>query len=94
MGILKDLVAMLHNITNMVRIVALVFIISVGLLAAFGYFAVQSATEQLGARAERLGEKAIEARRIEARNNRLAKEGWGDETAGDWHEESDRGVDD
>ena len=81
MSLLESIDRVTESATGIVRLIAMMVTACVAIFSLFSYFAARNAVSELGMRAERVGTEAIEAARIEAQNARLAKEGWGYETA-------------
>jgi len=87
MQALVDLVGTIAG--SIQRIVALVLVAGL-ILSLIVTFGLQSAApvvaDKIGERAERMGDKAIQAAREEHRAAALAKDGWGYDTATDVHD--------
>ena len=66
-----------HAYTSTVRIVVLGAIVLGAIITAMVMFAAPAVVDQVGARAESISDKAIEAARQEARAQALAEDGWG-----------------
>ncbi|MEM7664927.1 MAG: hypothetical protein AAF250_03650 [Pseudomonadota bacterium] len=83
------LVDLVDSVTSSIRFIFFLFFLAVlgfGLFITVGASVVApAAVESLGERAERVSNRAIEAAQTEARNEQLAKEGWGfsDESGAD-----------
>lgn len=78
---MRMVIDLFDNVTTTIRVVVGLFVlgmIALGFLMTAGATVVAPvAVEQIGERAERLGEKAIEAQRERDRNRALAEDGWG-----------------
>ena len=78
---MQPLIDLVGNITqaytSTVRIVVLGAIVLGAIITAMVMFAAPAVVDQVGARAESISDKAIEAARQEARAQALAEDGWG-----------------
>jgi hypothetical protein len=75
---LSDLVGTIADtFTRTIWIVILGGVVVVGIVTAMIGYAAPAVVEDVGARAERISEKAIEAAREESRAHAMAKDGWG-----------------
>lgn len=78
---MRALVDVVTSITSSIRFIAALFFLcffAFGLMVTAGTsYVAPKAAETIADRAERMGDKAIEAAQIEARNAQLGQDGWG-----------------
>lgn len=78
---MRELVSMVEAVTGtFTRSLWLLVVGALGLMAIFALmigFTAPKVVDQVGERAERIGEKAIAAAREEKRASELARDGWG-----------------
>lgn len=78
---MRALVDIVENVTSSIRFVIGLFVLAgmvVGLMLTIGVsYAAPKAADSMAERAERVGEKAIEAAQAEQRAREMGKDGWG-----------------